>query len=345
MKYRAVSKLFEKTHTPSEIAEFFLSTGAHPEMVMKVLIEERRMAALRGQARAMSPAAVPPSVPWRHVIRTAFILSMAMFLSCAVAHNSRDPVAASAIAADDAAAAGANIERAQGALGAAWTTIKRTIAGEPLPPTVANSFVGRLARGDWAGIALVDSEGRVRALARDQGYDAMSQWMERLHGMEKENLALRQFMEDLRQTQDSKKIYLEINLTENLLYVKMGTETLYEFPVVTGKGYTPRESGRRRWFATPRGILSVQKKEKNPVWRPPAWNWTEKGEEVPDVRPPVYGHLGRYRLNLGDGYGIHGTANGRIKPGKYSHGCIRMNARDLETAYKMSDVGTQVYIY
>ncbi|HUT55169.1 MAG TPA: L,D-transpeptidase [bacterium] len=345
MKYRAVSKLFEKTHTRSEIAEFFLSTSAHPEMVMKVLIEEKHMARLRRQARAMSPAAVPPSVPWRHVLRTAFILSLAMFLSCAVAHNNRGPGLSRALAADGPAAPDINIEPMEGALGAAWTTIKAALAGEPLPPEIADSFIGRLSRGDWAGIALIDSAGEVKALARDDGYEAMSEWVARLGGMEKENLALREFMDALQKTQATKKIYLEINLAENLLYVKMGPKTLYRFPVVTGKGYTSRESGRRRGFATPRGILNVKKKEVNPIWMPPAWNWTERGEEVPEFRYAVRGHLGRYRLNLGGGYGIHGTHNGRIKPGKYSHGCIRMNAKNLETVFKMSDVGTEVYIY
>ena len=136
------------------------------------------------------------------------------------------------------------------------------------------------------------------------------------------------------------------NLEDNRLKVKLGATTMYEFPIVSGKGYTPRELGRGGRFATPRGILRVEKKEVDPVWYPPDWHWTERGLTPPaSGRNGVRGHLGKYRLNLGQGYGIHGTTSGRIQPGKYSHGCIRMNATDLETVFKLTDVGTEVFIY
>lgn len=55
--------------------------------------------------------------------------------------------------------------------------------------------------------------------------------------------------------------------------------------------------------------------------------------------------LGRYRLNLGDGYAIHGT-NQPDKLGQaVSHGCIRLGDADIEQLFQMTNVGDEVIIY
>jgi hypothetical protein len=57
------------------------------------------------------------------------------------------------------------------------------------------------------------------------------------------------------------------------------------------------------------------------------------------------GVLGNNRLYLGDGYGIHGTNNPGSIGTSVSHGCIRMRNEDIETLFRIVDVGTPVYIY
>jgi len=55
--------------------------------------------------------------------------------------------------------------------------------------------------------------------------------------------------------------------------------------------------------------------------------------------------LGRYRLNLGDGYALHGTqAVGQLGR-SVSHGCVRVGDDDLEKLYGMARVGDEVIIY
>jgi lipoprotein-anchoring transpeptidase ErfK/SrfK len=55
--------------------------------------------------------------------------------------------------------------------------------------------------------------------------------------------------------------------------------------------------------------------------------------------------LGKYRLNLGGGYGIHGT----MYPGQLgrsvTHGCVRLGDADIEKLFSMANVGDQVLIY
>jgi hypothetical protein len=57
------------------------------------------------------------------------------------------------------------------------------------------------------------------------------------------------------------------------------------------------------------------------------------------------GVLGTRRLELGNGYGIHGTDHPESIGQSVSHGCVRMRNEDIEKLYPMVPVGTPVYIY
>jgi len=57
------------------------------------------------------------------------------------------------------------------------------------------------------------------------------------------------------------------------------------------------------------------------------------------------GVLGTHRLNLGDGYAIHGTNQPQTVGRAVSHGCVRLRNEDIAKLYAMVPVGTPVYIY
>ena len=57
------------------------------------------------------------------------------------------------------------------------------------------------------------------------------------------------------------------------------------------------------------------------------------------------GVLGTNRLNMGDGYALHGTDEPLSIGTSVSHGCVRLRNEDIETLYQMVPVGTPVYIY
>jgi lipoprotein-anchoring transpeptidase ErfK/SrfK len=57
------------------------------------------------------------------------------------------------------------------------------------------------------------------------------------------------------------------------------------------------------------------------------------------------GVLGTRRLDLGDGYGIHGTNEPSSIGHSVSHGCVRLRNEDVEKLFDMVPVGTPVYIY
>lgn len=70
------------------------------------------------------------------------------------------------------------------------------------------------------------------------------------------------------------------------------------------------------------------------------------------VVPPIgtnqrkyMGVLGTHRLEMGDGYGIHGTDDPASIGRAASHGCVRLLNSDIAKLYEMVPVGTAVYIY
>ncbi|HUP63618.1 MAG TPA: L,D-transpeptidase [Thermoanaerobaculia bacterium] len=60
--------------------------------------------------------------------------------------------------------------------------------------------------------------------------------------------------------------------------------------------------------------------------------------QFPDV-------LGTHRLNLGDGYALHGTYQVRQLGRNVSHGCVRLSNDDIARLYAMANVGDEVVIY
>jgi hypothetical protein len=57
------------------------------------------------------------------------------------------------------------------------------------------------------------------------------------------------------------------------------------------------------------------------------------------------GVLGTHRLNLGDGYALHGTNRPETVGRAVSHGCVRLKNEDIQRLYEMVPVGTPVFIY
>jgi lipoprotein-anchoring transpeptidase ErfK/SrfK len=57
------------------------------------------------------------------------------------------------------------------------------------------------------------------------------------------------------------------------------------------------------------------------------------------------GVLGTHRLNIGDGYALHGTNKPETIGRSVSHGCVRLRNEDIAKLYQIVPLGTAVYIY
>jgi L,D-transpeptidase YbiS len=146
------------------------------------------------------------------------------------------------------------------------------------------------------------------------------------------------------------KLYIVVDTKANKLYVKHGMTLLWQADCSVGRGgrLFDKKTGQRWEFVTPRGEFHVLGKIENPVWIKPDWAFVESKEPIPPPDDPsrkIEGELGKYVLNLGDGYLIHGTKDEKVLGRSVSHGCVRLGAQNLEKLYQTVPVGTRVYIY
>jgi lipoprotein-anchoring transpeptidase ErfK/SrfK len=92
---------------------------------------------------------------------------------------------------------------------------------------------------------------------------------------------------------------------------------------------------------TPSGLFKVSTKLEKPTYYPPPSD--------PDHRRPIpSGHpdnpLGTRWIEIGLGYGIHGTIDPNSIGKESSRGCIRMKNEDVEELYDMVTEGSRVLI-
>ncbi|MCU0970942.1 MAG: L,D-transpeptidase family protein [Gammaproteobacteria bacterium] len=135
-----------------------------------------------------------------------------------------------------------------------------------------------------------------------------------------------------------------LNLAEMRVYYYPPAKAGQPREVVT----YPASIGRMDW-RTPLGATRIVRKQKNPVWNPPASikrEHAEKGDILPDSVPPGEDNpLGEYAMYLGhSGYLIHGTNRPYGIGMRVTHGCVRLYPEDVEDLFNRVPVGTKVVI-
>jgi L,D-transpeptidase YbiS len=150
-------------------------------------------------------------------------------------------------------------------------------------------------------------------------------------------------------TKNDVSYYSVVDLFNNILFLKIGDRIISEFPISSGSGDTLIAPWGRKWvFETPKGVLRVLRKIKDPIWYKPDWAFIEAKESVPSpdsYRRRVLGLLGDYALDLGGGIMLHGTPHEDLLGQRVSHGCIRLAKEGINMLYDSLPLGAKVYIY
>lgn len=142
--------------------------------------------------------------------------------------------------------------------------------------------------------------------------------------------------------------YMVVNTSDNRFFLYKGKKLIRKGECSTGKNEKLVSAEGENTFYTPKGVRKVLRKQPDPVWKKPDWAFREEGLPVPSANHPSRyetGTLGKYKLELGNGYMIHGTIYKRFIGQSVTHGCIRLLDDDLEAVYKTMAVGSKVYIY
>jgi L,D-transpeptidase ErfK/SrfK len=107
----------------------------------------------------------------------------------------------------------------------------------------------------------------------------------------------------------------------------------------------PVAVGRSTW-QTPFGMFTVNRKDEDPAWHPPASIRAESaraGHTLPRVVPPGPNNpLGRFWIGLSlQSIGIHGTPIQSSIYQSATHGCIRLQRESIEDLYARVSLGTR----
>lgn len=113
--------------------------------------------------------------------------------------------------------------------------------------------------------------------------------------------------------------WIEVNLSQQMLYAYRGGQIINTFLVSTGAGQTPTVTGTYRIYA-----------------KYSAYNMTGPTYEYPDVP---------YTMFFYKGYSIHGTYWHNSFGTPMSWGCVNMKTEDAAWIYENAPVGTYVFIH
>lgn len=111
-------------------------------------------------------------------------------------------------------------------------------------------------------------------------------------------------------------IHLVLNVPAFTVSVLSGDSVVRAYPVAVG---SPR-------YPTRLGSFSIQTITWNPWWIPPESEWARNEQTTP---PGPSNPMGKVKLNYTSAYYLHGTPDSTRLRRPVSHGCVRMQNRDV----------------
>jgi hypothetical protein len=141
--------------------------------------------------------------------------------------------------------------------------------------------------------------------------------------------------------------YLSVDTEAKKLRFHYGDTVLREADVVLGPPATIRGSNDQSWTFVPvKGAFEIEGKIAEHSWRIPEWVYLMKKEPVPTDRPTIEGGLGKYVIQLPNGYVIH-TPPVEASPldGPKPGSVMVSSEADLRAIWPRIHKGTKVYIF
>jgi len=163
----------------------------------------------------------------------------------------------------------------------------------------------------------VQPRDQLRVIARN--YDVPWQYLARLNRVEPEQIRIGETLKVIQGP-----FHAVVDISDKTLTVHAHGYYVCSFPVATG-----RDS------STPTGEFQVLNKVENPTWYGP--------DAVVSANDPS-NPLGEHWIDLGNGYGIHGTINPDSIGQAVSNGCVRLRPDDVALVYDLLTNDSKVLI-
>lgn len=168
----------------------------------------------------------------------------------------------------------------------------------------------------------------------------------------RKNLSRRQLAQELAgqkqllQQLDTNDFYVSVDTAAKKLRFNYGDTMLREADVEIGPQAVVEGAGRRWTFVPVKGAFEIEGKVAGHTWRIPEWVYLMEKQPVPADRPSISGGLGKYVIQLPNGYVIHSPPVEESPLDGPKPGSIMVKSEsDLRAIWPRIHKGTKVYIY
>ncbi|HEU5163335.1 MAG TPA: L,D-transpeptidase [Thermoanaerobaculia bacterium] len=154
--------------------------------------------------------------------------------------------------------------------------------------------------------------------------------------------AQKEFLQGL----DSNEFYLSVDTSAKKLRFHYGGAILRETDVVIGPEAVIKGPDKSWTFVPIKGAFDIEGKVAGHSWTIPEWIYLMKNEPVPASRPTIEGGLGKYVIQLPNGYVIHSPPVEESPLDGPKPGSIMVTTdADLRAIWPRIHKGTSVYIF
>lgn len=145
---------------------------------------------------------------------------------------------------------------------------------------------------------------------------------------------------------ENDEFYLVLDTRKNRFSLKFGDSVVREAGLTVGPTRTIESKKGRRWtFAPLTGAFNVKSKAINPAWRAPEWAYVLGGSTPPRPLPSIPGGLGKYVLEISEGYVIHSPPPPSSPLTGAKPGSFLVPEADLAAIWRRIGPETRIYIF
>lgn len=145
---------------------------------------------------------------------------------------------------------------------------------------------------------------------------------------------------------ENDEFFLVVDTHAKRFFLRLGDTVLRESPLEVGppRQFTPKR-GERRSLPPLTGAFSVRGKALDAAWKAPEWAYEAAGRRPPKPLPSIPRGLGKYVIELSEGYVIHSPPSPASPLKGPKPGSFLVQEADLAAVWPRIGPKTRVYVF